>query len=117
MLLEIAKKESPELQRELLQKALTGSVTVRALRDRMTPMPSMNMPSMTMTPGKMADLLLSPQRTMVFEGMGTVKVRLLGPASDADILSFLKKVVEVLEREAQELERRDPSTGRRLKGD
>lgn len=117
VLLEIAKKESPELQRELLQKALTGSVTVRALRDRMTPMPSMSMPSMTMTPGKMADLLLSPQRTMIFEGMGTVKVRLLGPASDADILSFLKKVVEVLEREAQELERRDPSTGRRLKGD
>lgn len=116
VLLEIAKKESPELQRELLQKALTGSVTVRALRDRMTPMPSMNMPSMTMTPGRMADLLLSPQRTMVFEGMGTVKVRLLGPASDADILSFLKKVVEVLEREAQELERRDPSTGKRLKG-
>lgn len=117
VLLEIAKKESPELQRELLQKALTGSVTVRALRDRMTPMPSMSMPSMTMTPGKMADLLLSPQRTMIFEGMGTVKVRLMGPASDADVLAFLKKVVELLERQSQELERRDPSTGRRLKGD
>ncbi len=110
VLLEIAKKESPELQRELLQKALNGSVTVRALRERMTPATPLSI-----TPSRMSNLLMSPQRTIVFEGMGTVKVQLMGPSSDADVLAFLKKVVETLERENQELERRDPSTGKRLK--
>lgn len=110
VLLEIAKKESPELQRELLQKALSGSVTVRALRERTTPATPLSI-----TPARLAGVLGGPQRTLVFEGIGTVKVLLLGPSTDADVLAFLKMVVGTLEKEAQELERRDPTTGKRLK--
>lgn len=89
VLLEIAKKESPELQRELLQKALQGTMTVRALREKIEP-----------TPARTAVVIDSdPSMTYTYklEGKGSVRITLPGPTKPEGIVEFLRAVIGKIE--------------------
>lgn len=90
VLLEIAKKESPELQRELLKKALNGSVTVRTLREKTEPTPPPSNPVLI-------DPLVSPLQTIRIEGWGVVRIQLEGARKTDDILAFLREVIKRVE--------------------
>lgn len=106
VLLEIAKKESPELQRELLQKALKGAVTVRTLREKTEPTPP---PSPTPV-----HIDTSPQtlHTYKLAGKGIVKIQMEGSAGTDDILSLLRELIVKIEGSRETHERLDALTGK-----
>ncbi len=89
VLLEIAKKENPDLQRELLQKALQGTMTVRALREKVEPTPQRTAVAVDSDP--------SMTYTYKLEGKGTARITLPAPAKAEAIVEFLKAVINKIE--------------------
>lgn len=102
VLLEIAKKESPELQRELLQKALKGAVTVRTLREKTEPTPPPTPVHIDTTPQTL--------HTYKLAGKGIVRIQMEGSAGTDDILSLLRELILKIEGSRETHEKLDALT-------